>query len=64
MSTINQQKTAKMIKHIEYENIGSYELYLCIKALKMEKTILMLLVDNMDMDYIEKVVQHKKEDWG
>jgi hypothetical protein len=53
-----------MIKHIEYENIGSYELYLCIKALKMEKTILMLLVDNMDMDYIEKVVQHKKEDWG
>lgn len=64
MSTINQQKTAKIIQHIEDESIGSYDLYLCIKALKMEKTMLMLLVDTMDMDYIEKVIQHKKEDWG
>ena len=64
MSTINQQKTAKIIKHIKDESIGSYDLYLCIKALKMEKTMLMLLVDTMDMDYIEKVIQHKKEDWG
>mgnify|MGYP003647665834 CR=1 FL=1 len=64
MSTINQQKTAKIIQHIEDENIGSYDLYLCIKALKMEKTMLMILVDTMDMDYIEKVIQHKKEDWG
>jgi hypothetical protein len=61
---MSKEKTEALIKHMEDENIGSYELYLCIKALKMEKTILMLLVDNMDMKYIEEVVQHKKEDWG
>jgi hypothetical protein len=61
---MSKEKTAELIKKMEDMNIGSYELYLCIKALWKEKTILMLLVDTMDMDYIEKVIQHKKENWG
>lgn len=61
---MSKEKTEALIKQMEDMNIGSYELYLCIKALKREKMILMLLVDNMDMKYIEEVVQHKKEDWG
>jgi len=61
---MSKEKTAELIKKMEDMNIGSYELYLCIKALGKEKMILMLLVDTMDMDYIEKVIQHKKENWG
>jgi hypothetical protein len=45
-------------------NMSAVDIHTCIKALGKEKMILMLLVDTMPMDYIDQVVQHKKEDWG
>lgn len=64
MSIINHQKTPEILQQMKDINISAYDLYTCIKALGNEKMILMLLVDTMPMDYIESVVQHKKEDWG
>jgi len=64
MNIINHDKTPQIIQQMKDIGISSYDLYLCIKALGKENEVLMLLVDTMDMEYIEAVVQHKKEDWG
>ena len=64
MNIINHEKTPEILQQMKDIGISAYDLYTCIKALKKEKMIFMLLVDNMDKEYIEKVVQHKKEDWG
>jgi len=64
MNIINHHKTPEIIQQMRDINISAVDIHTCIKALGKEKMILMLLVDTMDMDYIEKVIQHKKEDWG
>lgn len=64
MNIINHEKTPEILQQMKDIGMSAYDLYICIKALNKEKMILMMLVDNMPMDYIEQVVQHKKEDWG
>jgi hypothetical protein len=64
MNIINHHQTPEIIQQMRDINISAVDIHTCIKALGKEKMILMLLVDTMDMDYIEKVIQHKKEDWG
>lgn len=64
MNIINHEKTPEILRQMKDIGMSAYDLYICIKALKKEKMILMLLVDSMDMDYIDKIVKHKKEDWG
>ena len=64
MNIINHEKTPEILHQMKDIGISAYDLYTCIKALGKEKMILMILVDSMPMDYIEEVVQHKKEDWG
>lgn len=64
MNIINHEKTPEILRQMKEIGMSGYDLYICIKALKKEKMILMLLVDSMPMEYIEEVVQHKKEDWG
>lgn len=64
MNIINHHQTPEIIQQMRDINISAVDIHTCIKALGKEKMILMLLVDTMDMDYIEKVIQHKKENWG
>jgi hypothetical protein len=64
MSVINHEKTPEILQQMKDINMSAVDIHTCIKALGKEKMILMLLVDTMPMDYIEKVIQHKKEDWG
>ena len=64
MSVINHEKTPEILRQMKDINMSAVDIHTCIKALGMEKMILMLLVDTMPMDYIDQVVQHKKEDWG
>ena len=64
MNIINHKKTPEILQQMKDIGISAYDLYTCIKELGKEKMILMILVDSMPMDYIEEVVQHKKEDWG
>lgn len=64
MNIINHEKTPEILQQMKDIEISAYDLYTCIKALKKENMILMMLVDSMPMDYIEKTIKHKKEDWG
>ena len=64
MSIVNHEKTPEILRQMKDINMSAVDIHTCIKAMKMEKMILMLLVDTMDMKYIEEVIQHKKEDWG
>lgn len=64
MSIINHENTPEILRQMKDINMSAVDIHTCIKALGKEKMILMLLVDTMPMDYIEKVIQHKKENWG
>ena len=64
MNIINHDRTPEIIQQMKDIGMSSIDLHNCIKALGKERMILMLLVDSLPMEYIEEVVQHKKEDWG
>lgn len=64
MNIINHKKTPEILQQMKDINISEYDLYMCIKALKLETTMLIMLVDSLPMSKIEEIVQHKKEDWG
>lgn len=64
MSIINHEKTPEILQQMKNINMSAVDIHTCIKALGKEEMILMLLVDTMPMDYIDQIVQHKKEDWG
>lgn len=64
MNIINHDKTPGILQQMKDIGMSAVDIHTCIKALGKEKMILMLLVDSMDKEYIEEVVQHKKEDWG
>jgi|LakMenE18May11ns_1017448.scaffolds.fasta_scaffold9406970_1 hypothetical protein len=64
MNIINHEKTPEILRQMREIGISAYDVYTIINELKLNTSILMLLVDTMPMEKVEEIVQHKKEDWG
>jgi hypothetical protein len=64
MNIINHEKTPEILRQMREIGISAYDVYTIINDLKLNTSILMLLVDTMPMEKVEEIVQHKKEDWG
>lgn len=64
MKVINHKKTPEILRQMKEIDISGFDLYMCVCAMNLETTMLMFLVDNLPMEKIEEIVQHKKENWG